>query len=81
VEDLARVEAQVMATVTGTDETLSQTVHARYSYTVADLVWGHRLADIISVDPDGRRTVDYARFHETIPVAAAQPKSKVEAGS
>jgi inward rectifier potassium channel len=80
-EDLLRVEAQVMATVTGTDETLSQTVHARYSYTVADLVWGHRLADIISVDPDGRRTVDYARFHETIPVAAAQPKSKVEAGS
>jgi len=81
-EDLEKVEAQVMATVTGTDETLSQTVHARYSYTVADLVWGHRLADIISVDATGRRTIDYARFHETIPVvAAAAPVLKAESGS
>jgi inward rectifier potassium channel len=81
-EDLAKVEAQVMATVTGTDETLSQTVHARYSYTVADLVWGQRLADIISVDATGRRTVDYARFHDTVPVVAATPAAlKVESGS
>jgi len=25
---------------------------------------GYRLADIISTEPDGRRAVDYTRFHE-----------------
>jgi inward rectifier potassium channel len=79
-EDLAKVEAQVMATVIGTDETLAQTIHARYAYTVADLVWGHRLADIISVDENGRRTVDYSRFHDTLPIASAAP-TEVKAGA
>jgi inward rectifier potassium channel len=81
-EDLAKVEAQVMATVTGTDETLSQTVHARYSYTLSDIVWGHRLADIISVDSEGRRSVNYNRFHDTIPVAdSAAPALKAKGHS
>ena len=28
--------------------------------------WGGRFADIVGVEPDGTRSIDYARFHEVI---------------
>ena len=66
-EALVAEEAQLLVTVSGIEETTSQTVHARYSYMPEEIVWGHRYADIFSSDPDGTRVIDYARFHETGP--------------
>ena len=63
---LAAEEAEVIVSLTGLDETFSQTVHARHSYVADDIIWGARLVDILSRTPDGRRRIDYTRFHEVV---------------
>jgi inward rectifier potassium channel len=63
-DSLAAREAAVIVSVTGLDEVLGQTVHARHAYEARDIVWGKRFVDILSVDGDGRRIIDYSRFHD-----------------
>lgn len=67
-ETLAAQQAEIIATLTGTDATLSQTIHARASYLPDDILFDRRFGDIIGVTPDGRRAIDYARFHDTVPM-------------
>jgi inward rectifier potassium channel len=67
-DTLRAANAEFVASVMGTDDTFSQTVHARHAYHVDEIVWGARLADIFVLNPDGRRVVDYRRFHDTIPL-------------
>jgi len=62
---LAADEVELIVSLTGLDETFSQTVHARHSYAAAEIVWGARFVDILSRLPDGRRQVDYTHFHDT----------------
>ena len=50
------------------DETIGQSVHTRCQYTLDDIVYNARFADIISSDPDGTRQIDYTKFHEVIPL-------------
>lgn len=66
-ESLVAEEAELLISVTGLEETTSQTVHARHSYLPAEVLFGQRFADIFSTDPDGARVIDYNRFHETGP--------------
>ena len=54
----------LVCTMTGTDETFAQTVYARYAYNADTVRWKARFADIFTIDPDGRRAVDYTRFHD-----------------
>jgi inward rectifier potassium channel len=68
-ESLAASKTEFVVSLVGTDETIAQTIHARWSYLPAEIVWNARFADILTVLPDGRRLVDYARFHDTVPVA------------
>jgi inward rectifier potassium channel len=68
-EGLAAAEAVLIVTLSGFDENLATTVHARYSYGAAQILFGRRLADIISTGPGGERRVDYRRFHEVEPEA------------
>ena len=63
-------EAELLVTVTGLDETMGQTVHARTSYLPDEILFGHRFADMFGVTQDGRRAVDYGQFHVTLPVEA-----------
>jgi inward rectifier potassium channel len=56
----------LVCTMTGTDETFAQTVYARYAYNADTVRWGVRFADIFTKQPDGRRAVDYTRFHDVI---------------
>lgn len=65
---LAEASATFVLTLTGIDDTLGQTVHARRSWTHLDVAWNRRFADIISDRPDGGRRIDYTRFHETEPL-------------
>jgi inward rectifier potassium channel len=62
--DLERMQAELLVTVTGLDETSSQTVHARVSYLPSEIMFGHRYADVFGVTEDGRRAIDYRRFHD-----------------
>lgn len=67
-EDLAEIEAEVVVTLTGLDETFAQTIHARYSYIASEIQWNMRFIDILSRLPNGQRAVDYRRFHEIRPM-------------
>ena len=63
---LASQEAAIVVTLTGIDETLSQTVFARTSYRADEILWGQKFADILSVTEAGETLVDYRRFHDTV---------------
>ncbi len=63
-ETLVAMEAEIMVTVTGLEETMAATVHARASYVPEEILFGHRYVDIFGVTEDGRRAVDYRRFHD-----------------
>ncbi len=60
---LAEKDVEIAVLLTGVDETLNQTVHARHVYAVADLKWNHRFADVLG-EADGESTLDLARFHD-----------------
>lgn len=68
-ETLNAMQAEVIALLSGTDETLADTVFARHSYRPHQIRWQHHYADILSVDDYGRRIVDLTRFHDTAPDA------------
>ena len=66
-EALAASTAWVVVSLTGLDETLSQTVHARMHYGDDDIRWGARMADILTRLPDGSFALDFAKFDDIEP--------------
>jgi inward rectifier potassium channel len=70
-ESLAASGAEIIISLTGLDESFSQTVHARHSYMVDDIVWGARFVDILSLTPEGRRRIDFAHFHDIVRIDPA----------
>lgn len=69
-ESLAASNALFILSVIGVDDTSGQTIHARHVYTPEELRWDERFVDIVSELPDGRRQIDYTRFHDTRPAEA-----------
>ena len=69
-EDIAASDMNFVVTISGLDETSAQVVHARNRYAAQDLRVGHEFVDIIRIDEDGMRRVDYGKIHETRPAAA-----------
>jgi inward rectifier potassium channel len=65
-ESLAASGAEIVVSLVGIDETLSQTIHARWSYLPDEIHWGGRFADVLTYLPDGRRHIDYTRFHQIV---------------
>ena len=65
IADLIAMEAELIVSVSGMDETMGATVHARASYLPSEVRYGHRYVDIFGMTPDGRRAIDYRRFHDT----------------
>src|SRR5258708_5895643 len=67
---LSAENAELVVTAPGIDETIAQRVHARTSYLPDEILWGRRFADVIGWTEDGRRVIDYRRFHDTVPLKA-----------
>ena len=65
-EAYAAIDGEIVVTISGLDETMSQTIHARTSYTAAEIHWEHRFADIFGYTKDGRRAIDFDRFHDIV---------------
>ena len=63
-ESLAGQRGELVVVLSGVDDRFAQRVHARYSYTAGAILWGRRFADVLSIGADGRRIVDYRRFHD-----------------
>lgn len=65
-ESLKASGAMLVISLTGLEETFSQTVNARNYYGADDILWGKRLADITTFGPDGEPILDYSRFDEVV---------------
>jgi inward rectifier potassium channel len=62
------IELQVL--VVGLDDASMQTVHGGYRYFTHDILWGRRLADVLS-EVDGEHLVlDLRKFHDIVPTQA-----------
>ena len=78
-ESLRACETVVAVLLAGTDETLNQTVHARFAYSAEKILWNHRLVDVITRAPDGRRIIDLTHFHEAQPGETAPDRAETHA--
>lgn len=65
-DQLRAREAEIFLSFHGTDERLAQSIHARYSYKMDDIVVGACFANILTIMPNGLRLVDYHNFHALI---------------
>jgi len=64
LESMIQAQPDIVVTLTGLDETVAQTVHARHYYIAEEILWNMRFVDIFSTKPDGRRLLDLTRFHD-----------------
>lgn len=62
-------EINFVVSVAGFDETSGQTVHARGVFAAEDVRFGEEYQDIISVDEQGLRHIDYSKIDATRPFA------------
>jgi inward rectifier potassium channel len=67
-ESLAEKDTEVLVTLTGTDETVAQPIHARHSYFVREILWNMRFVDIFSKTADGYRMINYDLLHDVTSV-------------
>jgi inward rectifier potassium channel len=66
-ETLAASGVNFVISVVGFDETSGQTVHARDVFAAQDVRFGHEYEDIIWIDDEGLRHIDYAKIDATRP--------------
>jgi inward rectifier potassium channel len=76
-EALSASDAGVTVSLTGIDETFSQTVYARYYYEAENIIWGARLADITARTAEGEFMLDFSRYDDI--VEAQLPPWKLDA--
>ncbi len=68
-ESLKQTAAMLVVSLSGLDETVAQTVHARHMYHASDILWSHRFVDVIThTSDDSHRYVDYNYFHDVVPL-------------
>jgi inward rectifier potassium channel len=72
-ELLAEQNFELLANVSGLDESVGHHIHARYGCGPEDLRLNQRFADILIDDSEGRRMIDFRRFHDTIPTTSKLP--------
>lgn len=67
-DSLVKAQAEIVITLTGLDETVSQTIHTRHSFPAQKILWNMRFVDILSRTPDGLVSIDYDHFHDVVPL-------------
>ena len=65
-ESLAAAGVELLATVMGLDEDVSQTMHARHTWGSEDILWNAHFVDLFVSSPEGPRSVDFTRFHDVV---------------
>jgi inward rectifier potassium channel len=64
-ESIASAQGEILVLLTGVDEALEQTVHARSSYKAEEIVWNARFQSMfLETDAQSRVAVDITRVHE-----------------
>lgn len=65
-ESLAASSASLMMYLEGADETTTQLMEARYTWSHEHIRWRHRFIDLLYDDEDGVRHIDYEHFHDVV---------------
>lgn len=68
IETMRRLNAQLLVSLTGVDETIEGTIHARHMYSCPQILCDRRFVDVIHTGKDGHRYLDYNYFHETVAI-------------
>jgi inward rectifier potassium channel len=63
---LAERKAEVFLSLFGMDETFATQVHARMRYGLDDIAAGVHFKDVLVIEEDGTRVIDYRNFHEVV---------------
>jgi inward rectifier potassium channel len=63
-DELERTQASFSVLLKAFDDTFSQTVHSRTSYTYADMVWDAKFVPMFERDEDGRIVLDMSKISE-----------------
>lgn len=79
-ESLAANSPEIVVSITGLDQTFSQTVHARHLYRLNEIVWGARFADVLKTAPDGTQSVDYTHFDDVVMLQPPEKAGRLAAG-
>lgn len=66
LEEMQEKEMEILITITGIDQTVSDNIHAHYSYIPTEILWNHKFVDILSKTRNGKRSVDYSCFHDAV---------------
>jgi len=66
-ETLAADASEIVIALSGVDEVFSQRIYARHSYLPDEIVWDRELEDVLTMNPDGSRVVNYYNFHRLKP--------------
>lgn len=57
---------QIVVSASGIDQDLGYSVQTASSYLPEDVAFGCRLADMLRIEEDGTRTIDFSQLHEVI---------------
>jgi inward rectifier potassium channel len=63
-ERFTEADAEIFILLTGTDETFSQSVHARSSYKHEEVRWGVKFTDMFLPTDDGIMSIDLRKIHD-----------------
>lgn len=75
-------EADIIVNISGFDEGIDKTVHARHVYAATRIRWNARFREIVKLREDGKRIIDYRKFHKTVLVEqAAAPTERAPSRS
>jgi inward rectifier potassium channel len=67
-KSLEDLEPVIIVTLTGMDDTVAQIIHTQNIYSVHQILWNVRFANVMTVDENGQRYVDYSHFHSVVPL-------------
>ena len=68
MDRLRAQKTEILLALSGLDETMGQTIHARHRYNLDDIVWNARFTDVLTIKEDGTRIIDYSKFHDVIDI-------------
>jgi len=66
-ESLKASDTGIVVSLSGVDESFSQTVYARYYYDAEEIIWGARLAEILTRTSAGDFFLDFTRYDQVVP--------------
>ncbi|MGZ3796100.1 MAG: ion channel [Pseudobdellovibrionaceae bacterium] len=63
-EDFRKNKTNLYVSLKGYDETLAETVHSAWLYPSDKIHFGRKFIDVVEMEGDGTRILDFSKFHE-----------------